>query len=194
MKRTSPNGIHFVEQNEGRVLKVYRNKRDPAGTLTVGVGHVVLPVDDLHLGDSITETRCEVFLTYDCAKCEVAINGAVDVDLTQNQFDALVSLCFNIGVYGFLHSTVLRDLNAGNLADEKRAFEMWSKDTVEGRLVVDKDLLARRDRELALFFTPDSAPPAVVAVIVPAPVTVADAPPILPDNGPPTPPSDLPPA
>ena len=188
MRRISPNGIRAIERNEGRVLIVYRNKRDPAGTLTVGVGHVVLPVDDLKLGDSITETRCEVFLTYDAVKCEVAINGAVDVIITQNQFDALVSLCFNIGVYGFLHSTVLADLNAGNLTDEKRAFEMWSKDTVEGRLVVDPDLLARRDREVALFFTPDSVGAPM------APVAVADAPPVMPDNGPPTPPGDLPPA
>lgn len=150
--KTSQNGLQFVEQNEGRVLHVYL---DSCKIPTCGVGHVVLPADGLKLGDLITEEQCEAFLAHDVGKCEAAINGAVKVDMTQNQFDALVSLSFNIGVGGFLSSTVLRDLNAGNLDDEQRAFELWDKDTKNGKLVVDTALLARRDREFALFMTPD---------------------------------------
>lgn len=150
--KTSANGLKFLEQNEGVVLRVYP---DESKIPTCGVGHVVLPSDGLKLGDSITQTQCDAFLAHDVGKVEAAINDAVAVSLSQNQFDALVSLSFNIGVGGFLSSTVLRDLNAGNISDEKRAFELWDKDVQNGRLVVSPELLARRDREVALFMTPD---------------------------------------
>lgn len=160
--RTSPNGLTFLRQNEGRALKVYL---DDCGIPTCGVGHVVLPQDGLKLGDAITEAQSDAFEAHDVGKCENAINVGVAPEvlatLSQNAFDALVSLIFNIGVgdhdgHGFLSSTVLRDLNAGNVADEKRAFELWDKDTKAGKLVVDDALLARRDREVALFLTPDA--------------------------------------
>ena len=151
--KTSPHGLAFLRQNEGRVLRVYP---DSCGIPTCGVGHVVLQSDHLRLGDTITEEQSDAFELLDVVKCENAINGAVTVPISQNQFDAMVSLAFNIGVGGFLSSTVLRDLNAGNIADEKRAFELWDKDTKNGVLVVDDALLARRDREVELFLTPDS--------------------------------------
>jgi lysozyme len=144
----SANGRAFLEQQEGVRLTVYL---DVSGIATVGCGHVVLPEDGLSVGDSITQAQCDAFLAHDVAKCEAAINGAVTVPLTQNQFDALVSLTFNIGVGGFLSSTVLRDLNAGNITDETRAFDLWDKDVQGGAKVVDAALLARRDREVALF-------------------------------------------
>lgn len=150
--KTSQNGLAFIEQNEGRVLHVYF---DSCKIPTCGVGHVVLPADGLKPGDAITQEQCDAFLAHDVGKCEAAINAAVKVEMTQNQFDALVSFAFNIGVGGFLSSSVLKDLNAGNLDDEKRAFELWDKDTQNGKLVVDQVLLARRDREYALFMMPD---------------------------------------
>lgn len=151
--KTSPAGIKFLEANEGVLLVVYR---DVSGIPTVGCGHVVRLSDYLNVGDQITQAQCDAFLAADVARCESAINGAVTVPITQNQFDALVSLCFNTGVGGFLASTVLRDLNAGLIADEKRAFELWDKDVENGVKVVDAALLARRDREIALFLTPDA--------------------------------------
>jgi lysozyme len=153
--KTSANGLHFLEQNEGRVLRVYL---DTSRIPTCGVGHRVLPSDGLELGDTITEDECEAFLAHDVGKSEDAINGSVRVPISQSQFDALVSLTFNIGVYAFEHSTVLADLNAGNVADERRAFELWDKDMQKQHLVVDAALLARRDREVALFMAPDDVP------------------------------------
>lgn len=129
---------------------------DRCGILTGGMGHRLLPEDGpLQAGDPVTPEQVDAWARHDVAKCEAAINGAVRVPLTQNQFDALVSLAFNIGVGGFLASTVLADLNAGRLDDERRAFELWDKDVRGGVKLVDEELLGRRDREVALFMTPD---------------------------------------
>lgn len=151
--RTSQYGLHFLEQQEGRVLHVYR---DIAGIPTCGVGHVVLPEDNLVVGEPITPAQCDAFLAHDVGKAEAAINANVRVPIGQNAFDALVSFTFNIGVGGFISSSVLKDLNAGNLDNLKHAFELWDKDVQNGHLVVDQALLTRRDNEFALFSTPDT--------------------------------------
>jgi lysozyme len=150
--RTSQSGLQFLEQQEGRVLRVYR---DVAGIPTCGVGHVVLTGDNLVVGEPITPAQCDAFLAHDVGHAENAINSNVRVAISQNAFDALVSFTFNIGVGGFISSSVLKDLNAGNLDDLKHAFELWDKDVQGGHLVVDTALLGRRDREFALFMTPD---------------------------------------
>jgi lysozyme len=155
--RTSPDGIAFLERNEGERLDAYL---DEAKILTVGVGHVVLPTDHLVLGQLIDQAECDALLTSDLAKCERVITASVLTPLTQNMFDALVSLTFNIGCAGFLSSTVLKDINAGLVIDVKRAFELWDKDVQAGVKVVSYGLLARRDREVALFLAPDGPPPA----------------------------------
>ena len=152
--KTSPAGLRFLEANEGVRLDVYL---DESGIPTVGVGHVVRAVDGLVVGGTITQAQCDAFLAADVANTEAAINGLTNPALTQNQFDALVSLTFNIGVNAFRTSTVLRDLNAGLIADERRAFELWDKDMQNGSLVISPALLARRDREVALFLKPDDA-------------------------------------
>jgi lysozyme len=69
-------------------------------------------------------------------------------DISQSQFNALVSLCFNIGIAAFKGSTVLRRVNADpNDPDITQAFLMWKN---AGNKPV---LLARRKRESALYFS-----------------------------------------
>src|SRR5690606_2615038 len=73
------------------------------------------------------------------------------------QFDALVSLAFNIGIGAFSGSSALRELNAGRIANVPAKMQLWNKITVGGKKVVSNGLVRRRAAEAALF-TMDVAP------------------------------------
>jgi lysozyme len=149
----SPAGRAFLEAREGVALKCYP---DSCKIPTVGIGHRVLPQDHLVIGDIITQDQAEAFFTADLARSELAINNNVIPELTQNQFDALVSLTWNIGVAGFDSSTVLRVINGSGEKPLEDAWCMWDKDVQHGAKVTDPALLARRKLEVALYMTPDS--------------------------------------
>ena len=161
---TSKNGIDFITDREGVELKPYR---DQAGLLTVGVGHRLYPGDPFNRTITLEEARS--ILREDLKKAEGPISRWVKVPLTQNQFDALVSLVFNIGVGAFQSSTLLRKLNAGDYGTKKvdslgvtrtgaaAQFLQWNKITVNGRLIVSKGLAKRRRLESDLFLTPEGA-------------------------------------
>lgn len=151
--KLSPAGRSFLEQQEGVVLRVYR---DVSGIPTVGCGHVVLPEDGLAWHDEITQAQCDAFLAHDVAKCEAAISTHVTVPLSQNAFDACVSLAFNIGTAAFEASTVLRVINGSTEMPLEQAWELWDKDVQGGAKVTDQGLLARRKLEVALYLTPDA--------------------------------------
>lgn len=86
----SANGLNLIKQFEGFSGTV---NRCPAGVPTIGYGHTGKHVDD----GIVTEQYATEILAEDCADAEQAIAKYVKVPLTQNQFDALVSLVFNIG-------------------------------------------------------------------------------------------------
>lgn len=84
---------------------------------------------------------------HDLARFERAVSSSVKVPLTQNQFDALVSLTYNIGPGAFKHSTLLKLLNQGDYAGASQQFDVWIKaggQTVQG-------LVNRRAVEKAYF-------------------------------------------
>jgi lysozyme len=139
-------GIAFLKREEGVRNHVYRDSR---GLPTVGVGHLIRPEDNLAVGDVITDEQVDDFLQRDLAWVRTAL-ALVTAPLTQNQYDALTSLVYNIGAMAFEHSTVFNDLNAGDYDQAADAFLMWKN--AGGRPV----LLARREREKALFETPDA--------------------------------------
>ncbi|MGA7124300.1 MAG: lysozyme, partial [Polyangiaceae bacterium] len=146
--KLSPAGRAFLEQQEGVVLRVYR---DVSGIPTVGCGHVVLPGDHLEVGDAISAQDADNMLAEDVAKCEAAISTHVTVPLSQNAFDACVSLAFNIGTAAFEASTVLRVINGSTEMPLDVAWELWDKDVQRGAEVTDPALLARRRLEVALY-------------------------------------------
>ncbi len=83
-------------EEEGVRYTVYR---DVAGYPTVGVGHLILPEDDLQVGDRVDEAQVLQFLEHDLAKAEQGVRLLVgDLPLHQHEFDALLDLVYNVGL------------------------------------------------------------------------------------------------
>lgn len=98
----------------------------------------------------MTKAQSDALLVADLARFEKAVAAAIKVPLTQNQFDALVSLAFNIGAGAFAKSTLVRVLNGGHYDRVAAQLARWNK--VDG--LPNKGLTARRAREAALFVKP----------------------------------------
>lgn len=143
--RISENGIEFIRQLEGEKLTAYP---DIVGIWTIGVGHTgFVDCKPVARGMAITKEKSKELLTADLKRFESAVNDAVKVTLTQNQFDALVSLAFNIGEGAFARSTLVNKLNAGDKKGAAEQFLVWKN--AGGR--VSQGLLNRRQKEKAMF-------------------------------------------
>ncbi|EKN6317550.1 lysozyme [Yersinia enterocolitica] len=142
----SDNGINKLKVEEGEKLIGYKDTR---GIPTVGVGHTgVVDGKPVAVGMVISKDKSSELLRSDLKWTEEAIATNVKAPLTQNQYDALCSLIFNIGANAFASSTVLKRLNAGDYKGAADAFLMWKK---AGN---DPDrLLPRRQRERTLFLS-----------------------------------------
>lgn len=175
----SRNGRILIERREGERLTVYR---DSAGFLTVGVGHKLPASTTLKLGDTITQAQCDTWLEQDLAYACHDVNDLVNVHLTQDQFDALVSFVFNIGDHDFATSTLLALLNKGDFTGAQKQFLLWDHthitDPETGKTVkvVDKGLLNRRLAEAAQFGTVQAAPAPVPQLSVASPQPAAPVP------------------
>lgn len=116
---TSDKGIEFIINEEGEKLTAYIC---PAGVLTIGVGHTG---KDVVPGMKITKEKSRELLKLDLRRFEDAVNKSIKVTLKQHQFDALVSLAFNIGASAFSKSTLVKKINSG--ADIKEIETEWKK-------------------------------------------------------------------
>lgn len=146
----SDEGREFIARFEGLSLKAYLC---PAGVPTIGYGHT----KGVKMGDTLPSKKAADALL---AKDLVSFGGQVWAgcgSATQHQFDALVSLAFNIGIGGFLSSTVLRMHKAANFSAAAAAFNMWNKATIDGQLQPVAGLTRRRAAEAAMYLTPDVA-------------------------------------
>lgn len=137
--------IGHIKQWEGLRLKAYMPT--PHDRWTIGYGHT----RTAKYGMVITEAKAEKLLRDDLAWVRKTISDLVDVPLTQNQYDALAGLIFNIGRTNFANSSVLRRLNASDIQGAADAFLMWDKQRQNGRLVVLKGLVRRRRQEREMF-------------------------------------------
>lgn len=145
IKTMSQNGLNFLIREEGLVLKPYLCS---ANTPTIGVGCTFYEDGKrVKLSDPpITKERAIELLKLVLKGFEQKVARVTRDDINQNQFDALVSLAFNIGAGAFDGSTVLKRVNANpNDPAIEQAFEAW-------RLSAGKPiLLARRKREYGLY-------------------------------------------
>lgn len=146
--RSSVKGINFIKQREGFRDKRYR---DEAGLWTIGYGHLIRPGEPYDANYTMSETEATELLKEDLASAENAVRSSVDVPLTPGQFDALVSLAFNIGNNAFRSSTLVKLLNQRDYEGAWRQFDRWNKVTINGEKVVSKGLAKRREMEKQLF-------------------------------------------
>ena len=121
------------------------------GHHVVGYGHIIEGDDSLVL----TRAAAEELLLSDLEPYEDMVNETVHAPLSQNQFDALVSLAFNIGPRAFTQSDTLRALNNGRPLDAASGFDIWRKSTIDGKIYVVDALMRRRAAEKALFLRMD---------------------------------------
>lgn len=140
MRKISPKALDELKRLEGLRLKAYQ---DTGGVWTIGYGSTkgVKPTDIWTL------ERAEQALLEDLEGYELAVDEACYVLPTQPQFDAMVLLCYNIGVTGFRRSTVLKAHNRGDFVAASRAFGLWVKDN--GKII--NGLVARRAFEAAMY-------------------------------------------
>lgn len=136
----SKNGLDLIKQFESLQLKAYKCS---ANVWTIGYGHT----KNVKEGDCISQDQANCFLMRDLYSVELAIVRLVKVKLNQNQFDALCSLIFNIGISAFKKSTLLAKLNNGDYVGAAEQFRRWNK----VNNVVMAGLVRRRQAEEDLF-------------------------------------------
>lgn len=154
--RTSAAGRKAIAQREGNKLTAYL---DSVGVWTIGVGHTTAAgPPTVTKGLTITADQSDEILSRDLAGVEADINRLVKVPLTQSQFDALVSLVFNIGAGAFGKSTLLKKLNAKDYAGAAEQFLVWNKGTVGGQRVAIGGLTTRRKAERVQFLSSAAEP------------------------------------
>ena len=134
-------GLALTKSFEGFRSEAYQ---DSAGVWTIGYGHTG---PDVKPGRRISEFEAEALLRADLAMCVACVNRAVEVPLTQSQFDALVDFCFNVGRGAFLRSSLLGYVNREDFYAVGVQFMNWVN--AGGRPV--EGLVRRRTAEAALF-------------------------------------------
>lgn len=139
--KISKNGINFIQTFEGVRYEAYQ---DSIGVWTIGYGHTA----DVYEGMSITPEQATQYLADDLCKFEGYVDSYVTVPLTQNQFDALVSFCYNLGGGNLHKSDVLSLLNSGQYDQAADAILEW--DHAGGRELPGLTRRRRAERDLFL--------------------------------------------
>lgn len=138
--KTSELGLDLIRGHEGLRLKAYQC---PAGVWTIGFGHT----GAVRPGQEITREEADTLLRKDVEDAEKSVSWYVTVPLTQDQFDALVSFVFNLGIGKLKGSTLLRLLNGGDYKGAADEFPRW---VFAGKVRLN-GLIARRADEKSLF-------------------------------------------
>ncbi|NNU16265.1 lysozyme [Parvularcula sp. ZS-1/3] len=141
----SNRGLNLIKEFEGLELEAYQ---DIVGVWTIGYGHTSMAgPPEVKPGMEITEAEASEILRRDLGQYENGVERAVKVEITQNMFDALVSLTYNIGVNAMKGSTFIKRINNRDYEGAAEAMKWWNK--AGGRVVAG--LKRRREAEAALF-------------------------------------------
>jgi lysozyme len=151
----SQHGLQLIQQWEGFKLNVYK---DSAGLPTIGVGHlltkselssgnVVIGGAPVEYAAGLTDEQVLELLGQDVTPAEKAVAANTNVELNQNQFDALTSFVFNVGVGAFTSSTLLKVLNQEAYDQVPAQLLRWTR--AGGKVV--QGLVNRRNNEIKLW-------------------------------------------
>lgn len=147
------NGVSLTKGFERCILRAYDDQRPDyilelgdqiLGTLTIGWGHTG---PDVYIGLTWTQDQADARLAIDYASAQRFANQRITLPISQDENDAIVDWVFNVGQAAAAASTLLRDLNAGDIEGAAAQFDAW--DHVSGQVVAG--LLRRRQAETALF-------------------------------------------
>lgn len=162
---TSADGRNRIRGREGEILHAYLDtKKIP----TIGVGHTgFVDGQPVKIGMTITKEKSDILLMADLRTSENAVNSSLPATgIKQNQFDALVSLAFNIGSGAYVKSTVARLLKTGDIQGAGKAIMMWNKPA---------EIIGRRTTEYNQFFENSITPAKPVTVNPVAPSNIPTA-------------------
>lgn len=135
-------GLALMKAFEGCELKAYK---DQAGVWTIGYGHT----KDVVPGMVITQEEAEEYFKEDLLDFEEGVSDLLTIEVTDNQFSALVSFAYNLGLGSLKKSHLLSFLNQGMAEKAATQFVKW--DLVNG--IPDKGILRRREAERDLFLS-----------------------------------------
>lgn len=117
--KASDKCVAVIKEFEGFASEQYA---DVVGKNTIGYGHLIRKGETF---GKITEDEATRILCKDLCDAEACVQAAVDVSLTQGQFDALCDFVFNLGCARLLSSTLLKELNAGRYVNARGEFVKW---------------------------------------------------------------------
>ena len=148
-------GIDLIKEFEGLRLEAYKC---PAGVWTIGYGTTASAGVGIkpEAGMAITEAEAEWYLEQAVAKFAAGVEAVITAPVDENEFAAMVSLAYNIGMTGYRKSSCLRHFNSGEKAKAAAAIKLWNK--AGGKVLAG--LVRRREAEVALFWTPVPVAPA----------------------------------
>jgi len=144
---------------------------DSGGVRTIGIGMTTSEIADLYhwpWDREISTYDCVKLFVKACQKYEAAINNALKVNVTQNQFNALLSITYNIGIGGMKGSTFMKRINNGDTPQRVvEAMSWW--DTDNGKVI--KGLQNRRKAEGLIYLNGNYQSTGKIAYITPNPIT-----------------------
>ena len=142
--KTSQNGIDLIKKFEGCRLKAYNDPGTGSLPITIGYGNTTrADGSKFKLGDVITQARAEELLLDLLPRYEKTVNSNIKVELNQNQFDALVSFCWNCGSSKTLFSLINNK--------SEHVYDWWVANYIKGGGKLLPGLVRRRKEEAVLF-------------------------------------------
>jgi lysozyme len=142
----SKDGLKLTERFEGCRLEAYPDPGTGGDPWTIGYGHTGKDVFETLV---ITQEYAEKLLLEDVQKAVDNVNAKLKIEVTQDEFDALVDFAFNCGCRNLDNSTLLKKVNEGDHEGAAEEFLKWDK--AGGHVMAG--LLKRRQAEAALFLS-----------------------------------------